>query len=116
MNPVKMIEKAIKAYDGVLWTASGYPLSAGAGSPPKDLGWVKFGIVKSEIGWRTLEFLAWVFTDMERAGERLRFFPTAPAPYLNVPGKCLSFVVECYPRRGDALTRFRKVARFLDWI
>jgi hypothetical protein len=75
---------------------------------------VKFGLEKSEVGWRTLEFLAWLATDMVRAGERLEFFPTSPPPYLNTPGACLSFVVECYPKDGDQDERFSKVAAFIE--
>jgi hypothetical protein len=115
MTPVEEIEAAIKAYDGVSWTASGYPLPGDATSPAADTGWVKFGVEKSELGWRTLEYLAWVCGDMARAGERLQFFPTAPPPYLNTPGSCLSFVIECYPLDGDQDSRFKKVAEFINW-
>ena len=47
---------------------------------------------------------------MVRAGERLKLFPISPPPYLNEPGKCLSFVIECYPVDGDKERRFAKVA------
>jgi hypothetical protein len=114
MSPVQEIEAAIKAFEGVAWSSSGYPLKTDDG-PPADVGWVKFGLVKSELGWRTLEFLAWACADMQRAGERLEFFPTAPPPYLNTPGDCLSFVLECHPHNGDQERRFRKVAEFIRW-
>jgi len=97
----------------VVAASSGYPLSGEAGTPPTDSGWVKFTVAKSELGWRTLEFLAWVVGDMVAAGERLHFFPVAPPPYLNTPGQCLGFVTECYPLDGDQDSRFRKVAEFV---
>jgi hypothetical protein len=96
MRAIKKIERAIKQFEAVAWSSSGYPLE-GDQAEPTDAGWVKFGLRQSPLGWRTLEFLAWVCTDMIRAGERLTFFPTAPPPYLNKPGDCLSFVLECYP-------------------
>jgi len=114
VSPIGDVEAAVKALEGVTWTSSGYPLTDEHGGPPTDAGWVKFGVEKSELGWRTLEFLAWLSTDMLRAGERLEFFPTAPPPYLNTPGTCLSFVIECYPKDGDQETRFRKVAEFIN--
>ncbi len=114
MNSFDEIELAIKRFEGVTRTASGYPLEAAAG-PPIDAGWVKFKICRSELGWRTLEFLAWVINEMYRAGERLKFFPTAPAPYLNTPGDCLSFVIECHTLNDDSGTRFKKVAEFINW-
>jgi hypothetical protein len=94
MTPIEEVEAAIKSLDGVTWTSSGYPLLREHGEPPTDAGWVKFGLEESELGWRTLEFLAWLATDMLRAGERLHFFPTSPPPYLNTPRSCLSFVLE----------------------
>lgn len=113
MSSIADIERDIKAYEGITCASSGYPMQGKGDSPPTNAGWVKFGIEKSELGWRTLEFLSWVCSDMIRAGERL-VFPTAPAPYLNTPGACLSFVIECHPRAGDQRVRFRKVAEFLS--
>ena len=110
---VDEIEAAIKQFEAVVWSNSGYPMPCKSGEPIH-AGWVKFGFRQSPLGWRTLEFLAWIFTDMECAGERLQFFPTAPPPYLNTPGDCLSFVVECYPLDDDQDERFRCVANFID--
>ena len=114
MTPIQEIETAIKALEAVTWASSGYPLRGEHNEPPTDAGWVKFGLQKSELGWRTLEFLAWLATDMVRAGERLEFFPTSPPPYLNTPGQCLTFVLECYPKQGDQDVRFAKVAAFIN--
>jgi hypothetical protein len=79
-------------------------------------GWVKFGIEKSELGWRTLEFLAWAFDDMVRARKRLFFWPVSNPPYLNTPGECLSFVIECYIDRIDEQRGIQEIADFLaEW-
>ena len=112
-SPIAEIKAAIKRFEAVDWSSSGYPISCESGEPI-DAGWVKFGLHQSPLGWRTLEFLAWMCTDMIHAGERLKFFPTSPPPYLNTPGNCLSFVIECYPLDGDQDDRFRKVAEFIN--
>ena len=112
MTAVAEIEAAVKLFEGVYSCSSGYPLKNRDDEMAK-VGWVKFHIKKSELGWRTLEFLAWVCDDMTRAGERLEFFPTSPPPYLNTPGDCLSFVIECRPLDGDQDKRFRRVAEFI---
>ncbi len=112
-SPIAEVESAIKRFKAVDWCSSGYPIACEHGEPI-DAGWVKFGLKQAPLGWRTLEFLAWLYTDMLRAGERLKFFPTSPPPYLNTPGECLSFVIECYPLNGDQDERFRKVAEFIN--
>jgi hypothetical protein len=113
MSTIGEIEVAIKRFEAVNWCSSGYPLKTSDGSTV-DIGWVKFGLKKSEIGWRTLEFLAWTCSDMIRSGERLEVFPTSPPPYLNTPGDCLSFVIECHPLDGDQEERFSRVASFIQ--
>lgn len=112
-NAITEIENAIKQFKAVEWCSSGYPMACEDGES-LDAGWVKFGFQQSSLGWRTLEFLSWLFTDMIRAGERLKFYPTSPPPYLNTPGECLSFVIECYPLNGDQDERFCKVAEFIN--
>jgi hypothetical protein len=115
VTAIEELQGVIKEFEAVTWASAGYPLKGDGDDEVTDAGWVKFGIRKSELGWRTLEFLAWACTDMTRAGERLEFFPTSPPPYLNTPGECLSFVIECYPKDGDQEQRFRKVAEFISW-
>jgi hypothetical protein len=112
-SPIAEVEAAIKRFEAVAWCSSGYPISCEHGEPI-DAGWVKFGFQQTPLGWRTLEFLAWLHADMIRAGERLKFFPTSVPPYLNTPGECLSFVIECYPLHGDQDERFRRVADFIN--
>ena len=112
-SPIAEVEAAIKRFKAVEWSSSGYPIPCESGDPI-DGGWVKFGLQQSPLGWRTLEFLAWLCADMIRAEERLMFFPTSPPPYLNTPGECLSFVIECHPPDGEQDKRFRRVAKFID--
>ena len=115
MKGIEQIKEAVAAFEAVSWSSCGETNIDCAVPGELPFGWVKFGIKKSETGWRTLEFLAWVFDDLRRAKERIQFTPTAPPPYLNEPGSCLSFVIECFPKDGDQETRFRKVAEFIDW-
>jgi hypothetical protein len=108
-----LIRQEIAVFKAITWCSCGDPSPSDENrSSP---GWVKFGLQKNELGWRTLEFLAWVCTDMTRAGERLCFFPTAPPPYLNTPGDCLSFVLEVYPLHDDYPARSAKVAEFIQY-
>jgi hypothetical protein len=45
-------------------------------------------------GWLTLEFLCWVVGDLRSAGKRIRMALSSAPPYLNGPGRCLTFVIE----------------------
>ena len=115
MEPVEEIRRAIAAFSAVEWVSCGYPLKTRDSDETIDAGWVKFQLTQDRLGFRTLEFLSWAVTDMLNAGERLRFFPVSPPPYLNEPGKSVSFVLECYAENGDHEVRFKKVAEFIDW-
>jgi hypothetical protein len=116
MKPSDKLKAAVAAFEGVTWSNAGdaYPHS----DDPTSIhpAWVKFGLQKSELGWRTLEFLAWATTDMIRAGERMEFFPTAPPPHLNTTGDCLSFVIEIHPQNNDQEERISKIAEFLNQL
>jgi hypothetical protein len=46
-----------------------------------------------EVGWRSLEFLAWAVTDMKRGGFPVALEAASPPPYLNTPGQMLYFVL-----------------------
>lgn len=113
-TPIEELAEAVRQFEAVKWASSGEPkpLSHGEYMVP----WVKFALTKSEMGWRTLEFLAWAVSDIARAGEALLLIPTSPPPYLNTPGAVLTFVIEY---RVDSLVeaeRIRKTAAFLrDW-
>jgi hypothetical protein len=109
------IQAEIDKFDGVTWSSCGVTNIDSSNPDELPFGWVKFGVSSDTLGWRTLEFIAWVIDDMRRANERIEFTPTAPPPYLNEPGDCLSFVIECFPLNGDQEERFGKVAEFIQW-
>lgn len=111
---IEVIESAIAKFAGVTWTSSGYPVRGDEDSPGLDVGWVKFTIERSELGWNTLEFLAWICTDLTNGGERVEFIPIAPPPYLNNAGDCLCFVLEVHPQVSKTEPFFAQVARFID--
>ena len=113
MKASEKLKKEIEAFEGINWCSCGDPYPHE--EEPSDIhpGWVKFEIEKTEMGWRTLEFIAWLTADMVRGGERMEFIPTSPPPYLNEPGNCLSFVIEIHPKNGDDEERFSKVANFI---
>ena len=92
-DPVVELKKAIELLGIVTWVNSGENKSEN-GEPEYHDCWVKFGLPKSENGWRALEFLAWAVDDLQNSGYRIRFVPTSPPPYLNSPGECLAFVIE----------------------
>ena len=41
----------------------------------------------------TIEFLCWVVRDLRVAGKNIRMDLDAPAPHLNGPGRCLTFII-----------------------
>ena len=63
------------------------------GQYPAGSWYVKFDVAHTEEGWRSLEFVAWVTTDLRRGGEGVALEATSPPPYLNTPGACLAFVL-----------------------
>ncbi len=115
MKPIEHIKKEIDAFSSVEWAACDYPKKTADDHETADVGWVKFQLSQDKLGFRTLEFIAWIVTDMRNAGERLHFLPVSPPPHLNEPGKSLCFVLECYPKDGDQDARFMKVAEFIAW-
>jgi len=111
---IKQIESAIEKFAGVNWTSSGYPVEGETESATLDVGWVKFTIERSELGWNTLEFLAWICNDLTNGGERVEFVPIAAPPYLNTPGDSLCFVLEVHPQVSKSEQFFAQTARFID--
>ncbi|MCA8999134.1 MAG: hypothetical protein KDA80_19185 [Planctomycetaceae bacterium] len=75
--------------------------------------WAKMRYLRDEEGHRSLEFLAWVTTDMSRGRDPISFYPTAAPPYLNEPGSVLSFVVQIY-HDGMAEGQFEDMIAFID--
>ncbi len=115
MESIKDIQKAIEKFGAITWSNSDYPLKIDDSEEVIKAGWIKFELEQTELGWRTLEFLAWAISDMLKAGEEIHFFPTSPPPYLNEPGKCLSFVMEFYPENEDTDINFKKIADFITY-
>lgn len=94
MTPTEEVREAIAKFEGVNWINHGEP-QPGDTDEGYGVGWVKFGVEKSELGWRTVEFLSWALNeDLKRAKFELLFFPVSPPPYLNEPGDSLSFALE----------------------
>lgn len=63
--------------------------------------YVKFEIMPDRTGWYVLEHLAWVVNENARllGEENVILLPISAPPHLNIPGRCLSFVIE---GRGNA--------------
>ena len=104
---VEDLRGTIAAFPGTSWASGGTDEEG-----EHQVAWVKFGATKSEAGWRTIEFISWLYTDMSRGGEHVLLFPTAPPPYLNEPGECLSFVLEVHAD-GDLQPRLQRVIDFV---
>lgn len=45
-------------------------------------------------GWLALEFLSWAVRDLRTTGRKVMMHLDAPAPHLNGPGRCLTFIIE----------------------
>ena len=114
MTPTNSVKDAIQKFEGVTWINYGDPEHDDLDDKGLSPGWVKFGIEKSELGWRTIEFLAWVFNALVQSKYRLFFWPTSPPPYINEPGTCLSFVVEMYLDTLDNQESINRIAGFIN--
>lgn len=74
--------------------------SCGGHPEPKKGGWpagswyVKFRVARNDHGWFAPEFLAWAVNCDYATGHSITLCPVSPPPYLNFPGRNLSFVVE----------------------
>ena len=66
-----------------------------------NLIWVRIRFDKDEVGYRSLEFLAWMTSDMGRAGQALTFVPTAGPPHEGEPGTELAYVLQFYVNDMD---------------
>jgi hypothetical protein len=114
MRGTKLAEVAVSRFPGVAWTSSGENRSRPNSRPKYVDGWVKFGVKKSELGWRTAEFLAWAFGDLSKAGYHVHLLAVSAPPYLNTPGRMLEFVAEfdlLTPTKGKTIER---AAEYLD--
>lgn len=113
MKTITDIKNALDRFECIKRSSCDFPIKIKGSDEVIKAGWVKFEIEKNESGWRTLEFLAWVINDLMRAGEEIHFFPTSPPPYLNTPGKCLSFVMEFYPENEGQDVNFTRISDFI---
>src|SRR5262245_52014757 len=113
MLPTIQIQNTLATLGGVSWSSRGEFRSKVSSREKYRVGWIKFETRKSELGWRTIEFVAWAIDDLRRGEYRVRLFPTSAPPYLNTPGRCLAFVIEV-----DLLAKGEKdaahAARFLQ--
>ena len=114
MTPTNALRNAVEQFEGVVWASFGDPKPDPEEDNELSPGWVKFELEKTELGWRTLEFLAWAFHDMVRGGYTLYFFPTSAPPFANEPGTCLAFAVEFYIDHEAESHKIQKAAEFLN--
>ena len=113
-TPIKELAEAICLFESVKWSSTGEPKPLSHGEYM--LPWVKFELAKSELGWRTLEFLAWAVGDICKTGEDMLLMPTSAPPYLNTPGAVLAFVIEYRVESKKDAERVRKTAKLIrDW-
>ncbi|HVY83920.1 MAG TPA: hypothetical protein VG943_02210 [Caulobacterales bacterium] len=114
MTPAESVAAAIRQIDGVLWASHGEPTESENGDR---IAWVKFGLERSDRGWRAADFLAWaLMEDMKRAGFELLLFPMMPPPFLNEPFEDFCFVLEMLERPDDHPKNIRRVAELLsEW-
>jgi len=104
---IRSLVEALNAFPGVDTVGScGGHASPGPGQYPEGTWYVKFDAAHSEIGWRSLEFVAWVTTDLRRGGEGVILEATSPPPYLNSPGACLAFVLSGKDVDPEFVARF----------
>src|SRR6266542_2816542 len=99
---IRGLVDALNAFDGIetIGSCGGHPEPLSPGQFPEDEWFVRFRVEHSENGWHALEFLAWLINnDYVRGGHNVMLYPTASPPYLNRPGKVLSFALE--GRRGE---------------
>ncbi len=113
---IDMVKNSIKQFKAVLEISFDHETLEDVEAPEfVEMGWLEFKIDKSELGWRTLEFISWVCEDMKNAGERIKLFPSSPPPYLNTPGDSLIFNIEIYPKDNDSQERFENIANHFTY-
>ena len=104
---IKPLVETVNAFPGLVTVGScGGHAQPGPGQYPAGTWYVKFDAAHSEIGWRSLEFVAWVTTDLRRGGEGVILEATSPPPYLNSPGACLAFVLSGKDVDPEFVARF----------
>lgn len=112
-NIIKLV-RALNAFDGIatMGSCGGHTNQTNPSQWPAGSWYVKFAVARDKEGWFALEFLAWLVNNSMRRSERqVDLYPTAPPPYLNTPGKMLSFVLEGEQEDPDEAARLIDQAR-----
>lgn len=99
-NMVSLVS-ALNAFDGIttIGSCGGHP-NPGPGQWDEGSFYLKFDLTWDDDGRFAIEFLAWLINNHLQLPSDEDFpgyvvlMPTAPPPYLNGPGACLSFVIE----------------------
>lgn len=113
MTPTERVKEAISKIEGVLWVSHGEPEPM-PGSDDR-LAWIKFGLERSERGWRAADFIAWAcMEDLRRAGYQLLLFPVMPPPWLNEPFDDFRFVLEMLEIPDDKTKSIAAIAKHID--
>jgi hypothetical protein len=95
-NIVKLV-RVLNLYPGLTTVGScgGHEVITNPSQWEAGTWYVKFDLPIEASSWYVLEHLAWAINnDYRRSGGNLVLLPTSAPPYLNLPGQCLSFVIE----------------------
>lgn len=112
-NIVKLVD-ALNRYPGLktIGSCGGHEVTTNPSQWSDGTWYVKLQVSEDLTGRLTLEFLAWAINnDYSRDGQNVFFMPIAPPPWLNTPGKCMSYVIEAYNGEDPD-----KLAAFLDSV
>jgi hypothetical protein len=90
--PVQRLVDVLNSFPGIetFTSCGGHQGAPEGGSQAEEGCWyVDFHVERSDEGWISLEFFAWLAYDVTPPGVQLRAF--AKPPYLNFPGQMLFF-------------------------
>ena len=114
---MRELVRALNAFQGVntIGSCGGHP-EPGPGQWPEGCWYVKMTFDHNEDGWMALEFLAWAINRDYSSAHKVILYPTSPPPYLNEPGKMLTFALEGRENDPDDLAHFLNMEREHDFI
>ena len=79
---IRDLVQALNSFDGIeTFGSCGGHADPEPGAWSEESWYIKFNVRRDDHGWRALEFLAWLFSDMKKAGGNVILFPYAPPPY-----------------------------------